>query len=303
MKNLTKFSNVVTKIGGKTLMKIKSVSPSIMVGVGVVGLIGGTVLACKATLKLEKILDEGKEKIDKIEKYYNSDERDEKEYTDDDYKKDLAISYIQNAVEIGKLYAPAIIVSSLSIAAIIGAHKILVKRLLTTTAAFNSLNKTFKFYRENVVKNLGEEKDREFLYGSNTEKIENIDENGKKSKEEIKTIDKDIVNNYSMYAKFFDESSKEFTQSNDYNMTFLKCQETVANDMLKYRGHVFLNEVYDLLGIDRTPQGALVGWVKGNKDSTISFDIFNYRNANFVNGSEPVILLDFNVDGPIYDLI
>ena len=90
------------------------------------------------------------------------------------------------------------------------------------------------------------------------------------------------------------------------NLFFLKAQQTNANVQLTVRGHVFLNEVYDMLGLPRTAAGAIVGWVRGNGDDVIDFGIWdnNDINSDFVNGyNRSKILLDFNVDGVIYDII
>ena len=87
---------------------------------------------------------------------------------------------------------------------------------------------------------------------------------------------------------------------------YLKAQQNSFNDLLRARGHVFLNEVYDGLGLERSQAGAVVGWVLGDGDNYVDFGIFDGdkpRARDFVNGLEASILLDFNVDGVIYDLI
>ena len=61
-----------------------------------------------------------------------------------------------------------------------------------------------------------------------------------------------------------------------------------------------------MLGIPRSQAGAVVGWVLGEGDDYIDFGMFDGNNMatrDFVNGYERSILLDFNVDGVIYDLI
>jgi hypothetical protein len=64
-----------------------------------------------------------------------------------------------------------------------------------------------------------------------------------------------------------------------------------------------------MLGIDRSKAGSVVGWVitkEGTGDNFIDFGVFdgdNPRARDFVNGREGSILLDFNVDGVIYDKI
>jgi hypothetical protein len=111
----------------------------------------------------------------------------------------------------------------------------------------------------------------------------------------------------SIYARFFDPTSPSWSKEPEYNLIFLKCQQNYANDLLKSRGHVFLNEVYDMLGMERSKAGAVVGWLlskNGDTDNFVNFGVFDGREQvarDFVNGREGAILLDFSVDGVIYD--
>ena len=107
------------------------------------------------------------------------------------------------------------------------------------------------------------------------------------------------------YARFFDESSALWTKDSNHNLVFLRVQQTYVNDLLRRRGYVFLNEVYDMLGIPRTKAGQVVGWLydEGStmSDNYIDFGIYSDRNKDFVNGLKNTALLDFNVDGCIID--
>ena len=110
----------------------------------------------------------------------------------------------------------------------------------------------------------------------------------------------------SPYARFFDETVYEWKPDPLMNKCFLDAQQRYANNLLEARGHIFLNEVYDMLGFQRTREGAVVGWIKnGDGDGYVDFGIYdgNERSRAFVNGHETSILLDFNVDGTIWDKI
>jgi hypothetical protein len=168
-------------------------------------------------------------------------------------------------------------------------------------AAYGALEKGFSEYRARVVDKYGEEQDRDFRYG--TEQVTVVDsETGKKTK--VTRVGPDEP---SIYARFFDPVSPSWNKEPEYNMVFLKCQQNYANDLLRSRGHVFLNEVYDMCGIPRSKAGAVVGWLlseNGETDNFINFGIFDGREQvvrDFVNGREGAILLDFNVDGVIFD--
>lgn len=286
-------SAISTKIARQVLLAQKN-SPSIMFGAGVVGVVGSTVLACKATLKLESVLSEAQNNLSVAKQL------DHPDYSEDDRSRDIALIYVQSAVAVGKLYGPSIVLGAASIAALTHSHNVLTRRNAALTAAYTALDKGFAQYRQRVVDAYGEEKDREFRYGS--EKVTITDPETKRKK----SVDRVVPGAPSIYARFFDEYSPNWSKEPEYNALFLKCQQNYANDLLHARGHVFLNEVYDMLGIDRSQAGAVVGWVlSDNGDNYIDFGIFDGRGGtiDFVNGRERSILLDFNVDGLIWDLI
>ena len=307
-----------SRVAGRSGLLLKKHSPEILMGAGVLGIVTSTVLACRATLKVDEVLDESKSKLDRIhmaKKTFNSEE-----YTDTDFKKDLTIAYIQTGVDFVKLYGPAITLGVASIACVLSAHGIMKRRNVALVAAYKAMEKSYTNYRQRVVEEFGEEKDRLLKNGIKQSKVTvtETDENGKekKSKKTVEVVD---PNGISEYARFFDESCKGWSPEPSYNLMFLKAQQNYANDLLKSRGHLFLNEVYDMLGIPRSKAGTVVGWALGEGDDFVDFGIFNdqidgYANdyhmetvgeerRDFVNGYRKSILLDFNVTGVIYDLI
>lgn len=284
------------KLAHSALLAQKN-SPGVLFGVGVIGMVGSTVLACRATLKMEEVLDEAARKTSTAKDLEHPD------YSERDRKKDLSVIRVQTTVKIVRLYGPAVIVGGLSVAALTKSHSILNKRNAAITAAYAALEKGFNDYRERVIEKYGEDQDRNFRYG--TQQVEIVDP---------KTEKKRIVTRVgpgdpSIYARFFDNGSPSWSKEPEYNLIFLKCQQNYANDLLRARGHVFLNEVYDMLGIPRSKAGAVVGWLltpDGQTDNFINFGVFDDKSEtarDFVNGFEGAILLDFNVDGIIYDKI
>ena len=285
-------------------------SPEILAGVGVVGVVASTVMACKATMKLNDILEESKETRDKIREV-ESNPRYEEQYSHEDAKKDLVINYTQTAMKIAKLYAPAVILGSASLGCLLASNDILRKRNAALSAAYMTVDKSFKEYRQRVVDRFGEEVEKEIRYNIKAEEVTStvVAEDGSETTvtETVKTMDPNL---YSDYAKFFDEASPYWQKDPEYNFMFLKSQQQYANDLLKARGRLFLNEVYEMLGIDKTKAGQIVGWVYNPEnpigDNFVDFGIFDMskeRVRAFVNGYEPNILLDFNVDGNIWDLM
>ena len=285
-------------------------SPEILAGVGVVGVVTSTVMACKATMKLNDILEESKETRDKIREV-ESNPRYEEQYSHEDAKKDLTINYTQTGLKIAKLYAPAVILGSASLGCLLASNDILRKRNAALSAAYMTVDKSFKEYRQRVVDRFGEEVEKEIRYNIKAEEVTStvVAEDGSETTvtETVKTMDPNL---YSDYAKFFDEASPYWQKDPEYNFMFLKSQQQYANDLLKARGRLFLNEVYEMLGIDKTKAGQIVGWVYNPEnpigDNFVDFGIFDMskeRVRAFVNGYEPNILLDFNVDGNIWDLM
>ena len=291
--------------------KIKKASPEIMVVAGVVGVVTSTVMACKATTKVNDILEETRKQVDDVHNVLDSDVVSEDEYTNDDAKKDLAIIYTQTGVKLIKLYAPSVLVGALSITGILASHKILKKRNVALTAAYATIDRSFKEYRGRVIERFGKELDRELRYNIKAQEIEEktVDKDGNETIEK-KTISVVDPNMYSDYARIFDNGSMGWTKDPEYNLMFLKLQQNQANDRLRAQGYLFLNDVYDMLGIPRTKAGQIVGWVYDEEnpvgDNFVDFgiyDIYNEKACDFVNGRERSIVLDFNVDGNILDMI
>jgi hypothetical protein len=296
--NLANIKAVFTSKLGRQALVAQKHSPKILFIAGVVGVGATVVLSCKATLKLEEILEDAEQTKDGIENLQHED------YTDIDRKKDMTLLYTKTAIKVAKLYALPAAVGVVSIAALTGSHAILSKRNAAVTAAYAALEKGFKEYRKRVIDEYGEDKDREFRYGSFVEtKLSEDTENG--------TVIQDVKvlggKNASIYARFFDETNPNWNRSPNYNQMFIQCQQNYANDKLRAQGHLFLNEVYDMLGIPRSKEGSVVGWISGGEgDNYVDFGIFRdgyYTGTEFVNGDERSILLDFNVDGVIYDKI
>ncbi len=289
-------SEAITRKIARSALVAQAHSPGVLFGAGVVGMVGSTVLACRATLKMEEVLDESKNKLD-LARTLEHDQ-----YSEKDRSRDISLIQFQTGVKIVKLYSPAIIIGGISIAALTSSHNILNRRNVALTAAYGALEKGFNEYRARVVDKYGEEEDQHLRYG--TETVEIVDEKGKK-----KEVTRVASGDPSVYARFFDEGSSSWNKEPEYNLIFLKCQQNYANDLLRSRGHIFLNEVYDMLGIPRSKAGQVVGWLlskNGETDNFINFGVFDGRTEvarDFVNGREGAILLDFNVDGVMYDKI
>lgn len=294
---MTTIKTLATRSIGRTGLILKKYSPEILTGVGIATGVAAGVMAVKATLNVEPVLDNVKANLEKVE-YIKANTED----FDPKYEANLkGRVYGKGVVELTKLYWPALSLGTASIACIIGAHGIMKKRNAALVVAYNALEKTFVEYRDRVSEKVGEDVEADIRLGFREEEV--VDEESGKKKV-VTHVDPMGV---SQYARFFDELSQYWDKNAEYNLLFLRAQQQYANDRLQARGHLFLNEVYEALGIPHTQAGAVVGWViSKDGDNFVDFGIYDLENEKareFVNGVERAILLDFNVDGVIYDKI
>lgn len=303
MKNKTEIMKSVNGVASKTVMKLKKHSPEILVVAGIAGTVVSAVLACKATTKVAEILDETNGTLDTIHEGMKTGAINGQEYTTEDGKKDTVVVYAQTGMKLAKLYGPAIILGTLSITSILASNNILRKRNVALGAAYAAIDKSFKEYRGRVIERFGEQVDTELKYGIKAKKFEEIEvdpETGKEKKVK-KTVMIADPNLQSDYAVYFDSKSRNYETNPDYNRMFLKAQQAFANDKLQTRGHLFLNEVLDDLDLPRTPAGQIVGWTKDGPDGYVNFRIVEVERETEDGRHEPALLLDFNVEGNIWE--
>lgn len=303
MKNKTEIMKSVNGVASKAVMKLKKHSPEILVVAGIAGTVVSAVLACKATTKVAEILDETKGILDTIHEGMETGAINGQEYTTDDGKKDTVVVYTQTGMKLAKLYGPAIILGTLSITSILASNNILRKRNVALGAAYAAIDKSFKEYRGRVIERFGDQVDTELKYGIKAKKFEEIEvdpETGKEKKVK-KTVMVADPNLQSDYAVYFDSKSRNYETNPDYNRMFLKAQQAFANDKLQTRGHLFLNEVLDDLDLPRTPAGQIVGWTKDGPDGYVNFRIVEVERETEDGRHEPTLLLDFNVEGNIWE--
>jgi len=277
----------VTLTAGKAALKLQKNRPHLMFGAGIVCVVGGAVLASRATLKLEKTVDKTRDELEGLKENWNGT---------DSYQSDVAYLYGKGTLNVARLYAPAVVVGGVGIALLTKSHIDLTRRNAAVTAAYAALAKAYDDYRNRVREEVGHEKELEF-YNAVMPQQRELDGNAI----EVESAD---PNTWSAYARFFDEGSPHWTKDPEQNRLFVQCQQNYLNNLLQTRGHVFLNEAYEALGIERSRPGQVVGWYMGGTgDNYIDFGMFTAYNAKFVNGWERNILLDFNVDGIVIDKI
>lgn len=292
---------------GRTLLILRKHSPEILVGTGLVAGLATVIMGSKATLSLEPVIADVEAKLDNRKSVRQNTTTEE--YTSAAYTRDLAKIYAEASVAIAKIYTPTFLMGTTSVVCVLSAHGIMQRRNAALVVAYEAVERAYDAYRKRVIEEFGEDKDRDYRFGVVSGQTHTVTaEDGTKHRVTDVSIDATKVG--SQYAKFFDESNPNWTKSPDMNLNYVITQQKYANQLLQVRGHVLLNDVYEALGFDRTPAGAVVGWVSADRgtvgDGYIDFGIFDAENTDkraFVNGHERSILLDFNVDGVIYEMI
>lgn len=286
LSNLAKKMPKVALKAHRQKLVLSKQSPHIFFGLGLAGAVTSTVLACRATLKLETTLSIIEDDLASVRELRADDAKEN--------GRDTLYVYGKAAGMLGRLYGPSVTLGVVSIAALSGSHVQLTRRNTSLMAAYAAVSKAYDDYRERIIRELGEERELDIYH--NKFEIANAE-----TKENVAVVDPTKM---SPYARFYDEASPNWEKNAEHNRLFIQCIQNYANERLRARGHLFLNEVYDMLGIERSPEGQIVGWVVGGDgDGYIDLGMYSATNAQFINGWEPRVLLDFNVDGVVYDLI
>ena len=285
----------------KAAFQLRKHSPEILTALGIGGVVTGTVMACVATTKLDKTMEPHKKELDDIHTNPNPDEKE--------HCKEITKAYAKTAWDLAKLYGPAAIVEGCSIACLLGSHKIMRDRNAALAAAYTTVSNAFDSYKKRVADKLGEEAEKELRYGIRTEEVDEEYEDKKgKVKTRKKTVKTMSDREKSPWSRFYAQGCDGWSKDPGQNVITLGAKESFLNKRLQLRGYLFLNEVYEYLGIAPIREGQYLGWYYDPNDPTLHncvdfgvYDCHDILKCNFVNGFEDTILLDFNIDGNIVD--
>ena len=282
---------IVTRLAGRAGLVLSKHAPTILTAAGTAGFIGTTILASKATLKVEETISEETALLVKVHEAHEAGKLEDK-----DALHDKVILYTRMTTKLAKLYAPALILGTASIVSLATGHGIMLKRNASLAAAYAAVDQAFKTYKKKVESKFGKDAVIDALVSTAEEDL---------TKNELTMEAIAAVDGVSPYGVIFDETNNNWSADEDLSMLHLKCQQQYANDILQTRGHIFLNEVYKMLGFPHTPAGAVTGWVKGNGDDFVDFNIFEgtFEGEDEKGRTVTKWALDFNVDGVMYDKI
>ena len=307
----------------KTTFKLKKASPTIMIVGAAIGGVTAAVLACKATIKAQDILNEHNTAVKTIHTTKEQIEQgviqlDEGEsYTEKDFKNDITTTYVQTGLKLAKVYAPAVTLGAVSLGCMFGSHHIMSKRNASLTAAYIALDKAFAEYKSRVSNRFGSRVQEELEHNIKAVELESKSTNEQGVEETIKEYKDIAMQHTSPYTCIFDETVDTWQPDNMMNRNYLFLMEQSANKRLRIQGHLFLNDVLASLGTHggvtlKTPEGQIVGWIYDPNDPTrqshVDFGVTNYVEGDealnsFINGGERSVMLRFNCDGPIIDKI
>lgn len=294
-------TNFIKSAFYKTSFQLKKYSPEILMTVGITGVVTGTILACRATTKLEKTMEPHKKELDDIHTNPNPDEKE--------HRKEVTKAYAKTAWDLIKLYAVPAAVESASIGCLLGSHKIMQNRNIALAAAYTTVSSAFDAYKKRVADKFGEEAEKEIRYDIRTEEIDEEYEDAKGKKKTRKKTVKTIGNSErSPYARFYAEGCDGWSKDPGANIMTLLSKQAWLNERFRIRGHMVLNDVYECLGLPLIREGQYLGWYYDPSDPTLHnkidfgiYDCHDILKCDFVNGFENVVLLDFNIDGNIVD--
>ena len=283
-----------SELVNKVKMSAQEHSPEILIAFGILGTVGSAILACKATLKAKEVVEEHKKELEEVHALEAEPE------------ETVAKVYVRTGVQLVKLDGPSIALGALSIGCIVYSNDIMRKRNAAATAAYMLLDKSFKDYRSRVVDKFGKEVDYKLRHG--IEEIEYkekvVDENGKE-KTQKRMVNVVKKGSESDYVKFFTKSNPNWSNDPSMNEYFFKIAQANMNDRLIAKGHLTLNEAYEILGFQDTKAGFVVGWRYDTKcptgDNMVELDIKDICLADDNGNFEWGYAIDFNVDGNIYN--
>ena len=270
----SKFGTAAKAAAGNGALLAKKYAPEIMISTGIVGF-GATIFATvKATNKTNDILDDKYATMENIEYAHDNDGEN---YSEADYRKDIKAVNRKTRMQIVKAWAPVATLGGASVISILGGYRVLNGRYVATAAAYKVLESGFERYRGNVVERYGKDADWELL---NDIKAEDLAK-ARKEQEENREINADNKNKKfgkkkkktayaGIYNKIFDEYSDRWQRywNGEQVLHYLQIKENELNDRLMLNGSVMLNDVYDALGMERTAEGCVVGWLRSRHDRT-----------------------------------
>lgn len=295
--NFKNIGNSMTRFGKRLMFETKRKSPEICVAGAIIFGAGALVMTFVAARKMDKALEEPKAIINTAK----SKEISEK-YTEEDKQHDITLGTVQLVWEGVKLFAPSALMALGSCACVLISHRKLSRRNAELAAANGILAKQVASLTKSLEDKVGKDEAYRLKYEDKLEEVEEtvMDENGEEKTVKVKKpkagYEADDL------GRFFDEISSEWKKDPQYNFMTLRNIMFEFQERLKRDGVVFLNDIYERLGYEKTQAGYQYGWVyrKGVDPTTvISFGPVvgdREKENQMVRENQRYIWLEFNCE-------
>lgn len=282
----------ITKIAFKGLKIVQKYAPEILLGVGIVGT-GATIYKTyKTSPKVDEILtefEEDKRAYDTAEQNYINGDISRKEFEAVPVPDKRML--IRN---IGKeMWVPAVL-GIATITAFVSSYKIQRSRIVGLSAALASTTMEYQNFQKKVEKEIGGEKFKKLMQPLMDKEVSIVDDKGK----EKKKVEQVKVTSNLMDGVWFSESDEYASDNHEYNMQYVDSIISQLELVAFNKNGLVMNEVLEAFSMDKTRQGALLGWT----DSGFTIDkevVYVFNEEEGIR--EPQIYIHWSTPKYIYE--
>lgn len=258
----------IDKLVKKAVHTLDVNSPTILTGIGVAGLITTVIFAIKDTIKATEVLHQEAEF--KYEQWEENTGEHRSAYPTDPFTTEEIINLTW------KCYIPTVGMGTLTIASIIFANKINLRRNAALASLYSIAESTLREYQTKVVEQIGEKKE-EKIQGEIAQ--EHIDQHPVNDK----TV---VLTGNGNYLCFDDFSSRYFRS----DIEALRRAENKFNKELLREGWLGINEFYDQIGLEPIELGDEFGWIAERSLLEMKFSTKMSKDTN-----EPCLVIGYTV--------
>lgn len=253
-------------LGNKGLTLVKPHLPTIMVVAGSASVVAGAFFACKATLKVDQVLEEHNAIMSHVRE--SIEKLPEGRLTKREIMSDKLQCYAATAGKLCRLYAPAIGLSLAGFAAIFSGFGMIKRWHALAVSSVAALDEKFGKYRAGVIKKYGKEVDKQLageIIETTKQEIKKIDEEtGEEKAEEVDAITGITFENLveDDFTRVFDCSNPRWENDYLFNDNFFKnLIHYYTKHLQSHRmDHVFFNTILKECGFRETGIGHFYGW-------------------------------------------
>lgn len=310
VKSLKRFSK-------RAAFEIKKKAPGLLMFGGVATMVGGTVFACKATLKVADIVNDAADDMAYIDAIKNEGKvlSTGEIYTEELAANDKKTLKIQTIAKVAKCYAPAALLICLGIVGVCCGHKILSNRYTSMVVAYEGAKTAYMNARERAKEKFGDDVANEIFNPKTKKKVKAVDKDGNEYEKEIEVPE--LTGNFAdgYHAVFCPETTRDFSDWNTMNAAFIIGQLSYLNRRLEEDGYLYLNDALEAFGLEKVPEGQVLGWIfdpnaeKFGENNhyiwlgpNIEDFVLDCENGHYDNVVESVWLeFIFNIDGNIVE--